>query len=107
MPAASTTLPPPYSPMNAAHWAAPCINGAAGSIVTIPEASAFFPTCSGVSGGGPYGLPPIIAAKKRSSWRHITPFGMPVVPPVYRMYRSSAERGPKSRSGEAAASASS
>ena len=28
------------------------------------------------------GFPPPIAPKKMSSWRHMTPLGMPVVPPV-------------------------
>ena len=32
--------------------------------------------------GGPPGFPPPSAPKKMSSWRHTTPFGMPVVPPV-------------------------
>ena len=39
-------------------------------------------------------------AKKMSSWRQMTPFGRPVVPPVYAQYRSSEDRGPKSRSGD-------
>jgi hypothetical protein len=34
--------------------------------------------------GTPPGFPPESAAKKRSSDRHSTPFGAPVVPPVYR-----------------------
>ena len=46
-----------------------------------------------------------MAAKKMSSWRHSTPLGMPVVPPVYTQYRSSPDRGPKSRCGEAPANA--
>ena len=45
-----------------------------------------------------------MAAKKMSSWRHSTPLGMPVVPPVYTQYRSSADRGPKSRPGSDPAS---
>ena len=32
--------------------------------------------------GSPVGAPPPSPAKNRSSWRHITPLGMPVVPPV-------------------------
>ena len=31
-----------------------------------------------------------------SSWRHMTPLGMPVVPPVQSPYRSSGERSPTS-----------
>ena len=31
---------------------------------------------------GPPGFPPPSAAKKMSSWRHTTPLGRPVVPPV-------------------------
>ena len=37
---------------------------------------------SGVWIGGWPKPPPPNAAKKMSSWRHITPFGVPVVPPV-------------------------
>src|SRR3972149_10855561 len=92
--------------MRAAHCAAPCIRGAAGSDGITWPAFAFSLTCSGVVGGAPYGLPPISAAKNRSSCRHITPFGMPVVPPVYKMYTSSAERGAKSRVADDDASAS-
>ena len=34
-------------------------------------------------------LDPASLSMMRSSWRHMTPFGIPVVPPVYSMYRSS------------------
>ena len=51
------------------------------------------------------GSPPPIAAKKMSSWRQRTPFGSPVVPPVYTQYRSSSERASKSRTSDAAANA--
>ena len=44
--------------------------------------SALGPMASGVSIGGPPAFPPPIAPKKMSSWRHTTPFGFPVVPPV-------------------------
>jgi len=40
-------------------------------------------TIEGVAGGRPNsGLPPRPSTLNRSSWRHITPFGRPVVPPV-------------------------
>ena len=41
-------------------------------------------TCAG-SSTGPLmrvGSPPPMQAKNASSWRHTTPLGMPVVPPV-------------------------
>jgi len=70
---------PPITP----HWVAPCINGAMGSIVPGWRSWARATSASGrstrvlVVGSIP---PP--RAKKTSSWRHTTPFGIPVVPPV-------------------------
>jgi hypothetical protein len=68
--------------MKLASCAAPWISGAAGIIVTTPPAAARSGTSSGVAAGRAVGKPPPMPAKKRSSWRHITPLGMPVVPPV-------------------------
>ena len=67
-----------------AHWAFPCMSGATTSIGTRPASSVFTRPASSsgeVIGGAPQPPPPM-AAKKMSSWRHMTPLGMPVVPPV-------------------------
>ena len=65
-------------------WPAPCISGAAGSITPGPALSAA--RSRSASGRSTFSLlyasMPPHSAKKMSSWRHITPFGMPVVPPV-------------------------
>jgi hypothetical protein len=80
---ASTTLPPLCRPIIAAQCPLPCISGATGSVAGgAVRAIAFVPISSGAVIGGPPGLPPCSPAKKTSSCRHMTPFGMPVVPPV-------------------------
>ena len=79
----STILSPQLKPMKTASCAAPWISGAIGNCTICgSRASAFCATCSGFSTGSPSGLPPPIPVKNRSSWRHMTPLGMPVVPPV-------------------------
>ena len=79
----STTLPPPNSMMHMPHWAAPCMIGASVNEVTRPSSGHTRPAISsGAWIGGWPKPPPPKAAKKMSSWRHITPFGVPVVPPV-------------------------
>ena len=76
-------MPPAKKVMKLTHWPPPCIIGA-------------FTICIGrrVLGGDAFGElvgrsigvwpkpPPPRAAKKMSSARHITPLGIPVVPPV-------------------------
>ena len=103
-----TTVPPPKSAMNAAQCALTCMRGGVTSC-TAPNSGMRLTIWSGAEIGPSkvVGSPPPIDAKKMSSWRHITPLGMPVVPPVYAMYTSSALRSSKSRAGEAAASAAS
>ena len=71
--------------LKAAHCAAPCMNG---GIIRIDIAPADRAGLLGelVVGRGeacslPQGRPPI-DDRKMSCWRHSTPFGMPVVPPV-------------------------
>jgi hypothetical protein len=76
-----TTLPPLQNVMKLLSSAAPCMSGAAGKLV-MPPARAFSPASSGVLTAPPQGTPPPMPAKNRSSWRHMTPLGMPVVPPV-------------------------
>ena len=75
------TLPPLNSALNAIQCAVPCMNGHAGTHLVrgTRQRSAI---SSGVVIGAPPPLAPPIAPKNTSSWRHITPFGMPVVPPV-------------------------
>ena len=63
--------------------AAPCMSGAIGIETVPPPSTAFCTKASGVSGTGP----PMASSgarveRKKSRWYHITPFGMPVVPPV-------------------------
>ncbi len=72
---------PIHHAMNVAICAAPCISGAAGIMTIGPVLVAVSMTCPGSRCGSPYGLPPP-KAMNRSSVRHMTPFGMPVVPPV-------------------------
>ena len=76
-----TTVPPPNSVQKATQWAVPCMNGQAGSM-RPPPLRAASAMSSGFSMPGPPGFPPCSAPKKMSSWRHSTPLGMPVVPPV-------------------------
>ena len=76
-----TTAPPLYSVVNAIQCAVPCMNGQAGRQRVRP-ASAFSAICSGLAIALPAKSPPPNAPKKMSSWRHMTPFGIPVVPPV-------------------------
>src|SRR5438105_5023780 len=75
----STTLPPQWKQMNDASWAAPCMSGAIGKVALGSRAFACSATCSGLVAGWPAGSPPPMPEKKMSSWRHITPLGMPVV----------------------------
>ena len=103
----STTLSPQKRPMKVPNWAAPWMRGGVRHIVRWCRTAAFSATSSGFATGSPPGFPPPMPAKKTSSWRQITPLGMPVVPPVYTIQRSSPERPGKSRSGDEAASAAS
>ncbi len=69
----------------------PCISGAAGRFdgpgLDTRASNSSHPGAAGNGRrDGPSRLP------NTSSWRHITPFGAPVVPPVYSRYRSSGER---------------
>ena len=92
--------PAPVSALSAVNWAVACISGAAASTSRrtdpslVSDASARSPASAGVSSGGSASirLPPPPSTLNRSSWRHITPLGMPVVPPVYISRRSSPER---------------
>ena len=76
-----TTLPPTIRLESALNSPVPCISGAAGrlrgpGLVTRP-----WPRRGPRSGGRRLRLAES-RAPNRSSWRHITPFGSPVVPPV-------------------------
>ena len=73
---------PPVKALKAAHWAAPCISGATDIMATASLRDAS--TMSSIEAnalGWPKGRPPM-APMKMSCWRHSTPLGMPVVPPV-------------------------
>ncbi len=99
-----TIEPPVFMAPNAENCPVPCISGQAGSITdpgpVIRDAS----SSTEVLGGRPRrGLPPAPSSRNRSPWRHITPLGIPVVPPVYSIRMSSPERphGPATRSAPA------
>ena len=98
-----TIVPPIPMVMNDENWPVPCISGHAGSMTSGGRSGSIRDASSStdVAGSMPTrALPPAPSTLKRSSWRHITPLGMPVVPPVYRSRRSSGERpqGPATRS---------
>ena len=78
-----TTVPPPKRVEKASQCPAACMKGGMASAVT-PGRSTRSASSSGREMWLPEanGSPPPMAAKKMSSWRHRTPLGMPVVPPV-------------------------
>ena len=87
-----TTDCPLVSAVITLHWAAPWISG--GRIINlVPGPSATLVAISSTeSAGSPVMMfRPPKDVMKMSCWRHSTPFGIPVVPPVYRTYRSSGE----------------
>jgi hypothetical protein len=93
----STTLPPPSRVPKADHWPLACISGPSASETNCSTvspggrngrrrcaglSSTDAAICSGAVIGGPPGFPLPRPPKNMSSWRHTTPFGRPVVPPV-------------------------
>ena len=80
--ALSTSVLPCSSSISATHCAAPCISGAIGKPTIVPPFFAPSITASGDSNVPPPAISAPMVEWKKSSWRHITPFGMPVVPPV-------------------------
>ena len=73
---------PPVKALKAIQWAAPCMNGAAGISLAPPlRGVSTISSRSAHSSPVPSWRPPR-AAGKMSPWRHSTPLGMPVVPPV-------------------------
>src|SRR5262245_63796074 len=72
-------------PANAVHCAAACMSGGAANHVPPPAAD----LAARLSLDAPSAPP--IAETKRSAWRHSTPFGVPVVPPVQTRHRSSGD----------------
>ena len=87
-----TTHPPRFIAMKLENWPVPCINGHAESSTKpgCAGSSRLTSSSTDVAGGTPStALPPLPSTLNRSSWRHITPLGMPVVPPVYSSSRSS------------------
>ena len=78
----STIVLPLVKKLNATQCAAPCMNGGPGRSLEPPD-GAVSAICSydAHSCWSPWRRPPM-AATKMSAWRHMTPLGMPVVPPV-------------------------
>jgi len=91
-----TTAPPFSIAPIAVNQPVPCISGQAGSWrEKRPAASAFWTCSSIVSGTGrPILRTPSMLASRQMLCVHITPFGKPVVPPVYSRKMSSPERLP-------------
>ena len=90
-----TMQPAVASAMNEENRPVPCMSGQAtyarrhGHSGLTRSISA----CTDSPGATPYrAFAPKPSTANRSSWRHITPFGMPVVPPVYRNNMSSPDR---------------
>ena len=81
--AVSTTLFPLNSAPRVPHWAAPCISGGIGNDAAPAPAAARSASSVGRSSFLPVNrsMPPP-SVRKTSSWRHTTPLGMPVDPPV-------------------------
>lgn len=78
-----TTRWPKSNPMNAVSVEVPCISGGVGKkVIPAPPAATRSASSSGFLTGSPVGAPPPNPEKNRSSCRHITPLGIPVVPPV-------------------------
>ena len=79
-----TIVPPTAIDLSAENCPVPCMRGQAG-ISTWPGAAGSTRAVSSsrcAAGGVPKTvLPPAPRALNRSSWRHITPLGIPVVPP--------------------------
>lgn len=78
----NTTDPPPPSKLKAVKAPAPCMSGEAGNPIgpalrTIDRTASTLPSVG-------YRAPGVVALNKlkRSSTLHMTPFGVPVVPPV-------------------------
>ena len=73
--------PPPERTEKLVNAPVPCISGQAG----IPVAPGCWNMASSAAGSrsSGRGVPSVAdSTMMRSSWRHITPLGMPVVPPV-------------------------
>ena len=67
--------------MSSDAWAPPCISGLSGRVMSPSPAACLDWSYS--SSGTPVmkSMPPP-STRQKSSWRHITPLGKPVVPPV-------------------------
>jgi hypothetical protein len=79
----STTVLAVNSAPSAAHCAAPCIIGATGNRTSGPPSAPSRASFHSSSTGSLVmkSMPPP-STRHTSSWRHTTPLGMPVVPPV-------------------------
>jgi hypothetical protein len=73
--------------MNDENWPVPCISGQATRVIGLMWSGRGVAVDQFLDRGRRASrpsatLPPAPSTWNRSSWRHITPFGMPVVPPV-------------------------
>ena len=78
-----TAVSPPNRHPSVATMAAPWMSGA-GAMRTMPSSPAPARDCAHSSASGSpvmKSMPPP-SVRQMSSWRHMTPFGCPVVPPV-------------------------
>ena len=76
-----TMQPAIISTLKALNAAVPCMSGAAGTATgpgLVVRARSAWRSCSAPIGG----FAVASSTPKMSSWRHMTPLGMPVVPPV-------------------------
>ena len=81
-----TTRPPSLRHSMAVKPPVPCMSGHAGRrVIPGPLLASSARTSSGPPSSGYRRNPALLSRAKRSSWRHMTPFGIPVVPPVYSM----------------------
>ena len=77
-----TTVPPAISADRAVNRPVPCISGQAGMLIGPRPASLTISMWSARSSGIRTTRAGFNRARRSESWRHMTPFGMPVVPPV-------------------------
>ena len=71
------------SPPSVPHWAAPCISGASTKPTDgSPSLASRDIWCSSSIRTPVWKSMPPPSTRHTSSWRHMTPFGYPVVPPV-------------------------
>ncbi len=73
---------PPKRCISIAAWAPPCISGLSGKVTIGSLLSACLDWLYSSSRSPVMKSMPPPSTRQKSSWRHITPLGKPVVPPV-------------------------